>query len=263
MFRTGVEAAGAEGEGAGAGARRVEPVVAVLPPQAHDAEHGPVALLGVRAAPQNSVHELAGRGTGLLGPADEPRRRPLGVGAVGARHVLGDGGRLPIVASPVRRHAAAFEEDLDGRGGVADLDLLAEEVHGQPPNPSHPVQSEPRGGAQARRFVLSLDFGSHHMADDNLKSELDRLKAPGAGCPGIEQNQPGVLAALQALVDPLTHGDPTSPLWWTCKRSPNAMDTGLLQTNACFALQLLKPPTVLRSPPPRVDSLTTSHGEGS
>ena len=56
---------------------------------------------GVRAAPQDAVHELAGRGTGLLGPAEEARRRPLGVGAVDARHVLGDGGRLPVVAAPV------------------------------------------------------------------------------------------------------------------------------------------------------------------
>ena len=44
-----------------------------------------------------------------------------------------------------------------------------------------------------------------------------RIRAPGAGRPGIEQNQPGVLAALEALVDPLTRGDPTSPLRWTCK----------------------------------------------
>ena len=28
--------------------------------------------------------------------------------------------------------------------------------------------------------VLSLDFGSHHMEDDNLKSELERLKAENA-----------------------------------------------------------------------------------
>ena len=34
------------------------------------------------------------------------------------------------------------------------------------------------------------------------------LRAPGAGRPGIEQDQPGVLAALEALVDPLTRGGP-------------------------------------------------------
>ena len=67
-------------------------------------------------------------GPALLGPADEARRRPLGVGAVGARHVVGDGGRPPVVASPVGPHPAPLEEDLDGRRGVADFDLLAEEL---------------------------------------------------------------------------------------------------------------------------------------
>ena len=44
-----------------------------------------------------------------------------------------------------------------------------------------------------------------------------RIRAPGAGRPGVEQKQPGILAALEALVDPLTRRDPTSPLRWTCK----------------------------------------------
>ena len=38
----------------------------------------------------------------------------------------------------------------------------------------------------------------------------------GGGRPRIQQ-QPGIQAALEALVDPLTRGDPTSPLRRTCK----------------------------------------------
>ena len=44
--------------------------------------------------------------------------------------MLGHGGRLSVVAAGMGRHAAALEEDLDGRRGVADLDLLAEELEG-------------------------------------------------------------------------------------------------------------------------------------
>jgi hypothetical protein len=44
-----------------------------------------------------------------------------------------------------------------------------------------------------------------------------RLRRPGAGRPEIETTQPGLRAALEALVDPVTRGDPTSPLRWTCK----------------------------------------------
>lgn len=45
----------------------------------------------------------------------------------------------------------------------------------------------------------------------------DRLRAQGGGRPRIKQLQPGIMAALEHLVDPLTRGDPTSPLRWTCK----------------------------------------------
>ena len=44
-----------------------------------------------------------------------------------------------------------------------------------------------------------------------------RIRRPGAGRPALETQQPGLTAALEALVDPLTRGDPTSPLRWTCK----------------------------------------------
>ena len=44
-----------------------------------------------------------------------------------------------------------------------------------------------------------------------------RVRRPGAGRPGIGQSQPGIKRALEQLVDPLTRGDPGSPLRWTCK----------------------------------------------
>jgi len=44
-----------------------------------------------------------------------------------------------------------------------------------------------------------------------------RIRRPGAGRPRLKNAQPGLAAALEALVDPLTRGDPTSPLRWTCK----------------------------------------------
>jgi transposase len=45
----------------------------------------------------------------------------------------------------------------------------------------------------------------------------DRVRGPGAGRPAIEKSQPGVTEALEQLVDPMTRGDPMSPLRWTCK----------------------------------------------
>ena len=44
-----------------------------------------------------------------------------------------------------------------------------------------------------------------------------RIRGPGAGRPRVQDAQPGVLQALEQLVEPLTRGDPMSPLRWTCK----------------------------------------------
>ena len=44
-----------------------------------------------------------------------------------------------------------------------------------------------------------------------------RIRRVGAGRPPLEKTQPGLKEALEQLVDPLTRGDPLSPLRWTCK----------------------------------------------
>lgn len=44
-----------------------------------------------------------------------------------------------------------------------------------------------------------------------------RVRRPGAGRPPVAVTDPAVVAALDALVDPLTRGDPESPLRWTTK----------------------------------------------
>ena len=49
----------------------------------------------------------------------------------------------------------------------------------------------------------------------------ERVRRPGAGRPSVEQRQPGLNTALEKLVDPMTRGDPTSPLRWTCKSTKN------------------------------------------
>ncbi len=45
----------------------------------------------------------------------------------------------------------------------------------------------------------------------------DRIRQPGAGRPRLQDRQPGLDEALERLVDPVTRGDPMSPLRWTCK----------------------------------------------
>ena len=44
-----------------------------------------------------------------------------------------------------------------------------------------------------------------------------RVRAPGGGRRALTQSDPGLLEALERLIDPATRGDPMSPLRWTCK----------------------------------------------
>ena len=46
---------------------------------------------------------------------------------------------------------------------------------------------------------------------------IGRVRRPGAGRPRLQESQPGLEEALERLVDPVTRGDPMSPLRWTCK----------------------------------------------
>ena len=44
-----------------------------------------------------------------------------------------------------------------------------------------------------------------------------RIRQPGAGRKKITTHDPGLLPALECLIEPETRGDPESPLRWTCK----------------------------------------------
>jgi hypothetical protein len=44
-----------------------------------------------------------------------------------------------------------------------------------------------------------------------------RVRRPGGGRKLLEETDPGLCDALDALIDPMTCGDPESPLRWTCK----------------------------------------------
>ena len=48
-----------------------------------------------------------------------------------------------------------------------------------------------------------------------------RSRRAGGGRKGVLEKDPGLAAALDALVDPTTRGDPESPLRWTCRSTRN------------------------------------------
>ena len=76
------------------------------------------------------------------------------------------------------------------------------------------------GGDALVSDATGLSRPTIHKGRRELESggaERGRIRRAGAGRPGIKQSQPGIKQALEKLVDPVTRGDPQSPLRWTCK----------------------------------------------
>lgn len=78
----------------------------------------------------------------------------------------------------------------------------------------------------------------------------DRVRRPGAGRKPLEENDATLIRDLDAMVDPVTVGDPMSPLRWTCKsvrqltealaekgHRINRTKVGEILTNAGYSLQ--------------------------
>ena len=51
-----------------------------------------------------------------------------------------------------------------------------------------------------------------------------RIRRPGGGRRAVTVTDPTLLAALMALIEPATRGDPESPLRWTCKSTATLAD---------------------------------------
>jgi hypothetical protein len=104
----------------------------------------------------------------------------------------------PVMDERTRRLWAGAEAEALGWGGIR---LVA------------------RATGLARMTVQNGAREIREQAADapTLPPEMQRVRRPGAGRPPILDRFPGLKEDLEALVDPLTRGDPESPLRWTCK----------------------------------------------
>ena len=91
-----------------------------------------------------------------------------------------------------RRRWAALEARAAGRGGIAAV-----------------VRATDVSESTVRRGLAELDSG--------VELEPGRVRARGAGQVPILVREAGLEADLDRLIDPVTRGDPESPLRWTSK----------------------------------------------
>jgi len=103
---------------------------------------------------------------------------------------------VPLMNERMRRQWAASEATAYGWGGLQAV-------------------------AQATGMsATTIRKGQVELAERAARPEMAiglRLRRPGAGRKSKTDEDPELVEALEKLVDPVTRGDPESPLRWTCK----------------------------------------------
>lgn len=77
------------------------------------------------------------------------------------------------------------------------------------------------GGVSLVARATGISRRAIHRGLNELKEKkglsADRIRKPGGGRKSATHHHPDLLEKLERLVEPLTRGDPESPLRWTCK----------------------------------------------
>jgi hypothetical protein len=101
----------------------------------------------------------------------------------------------PVLDERARRLWAATEAHAIGRGGVSRV-------------------SEATG---LSRITIRVGLNELQSTPPGRVDVAGRIRKPGGGRKPLTEHAPTLLHALETLVDPVTRGDPMSPLRWTCK----------------------------------------------
>jgi hypothetical protein len=67
------------------------------------------------------------------------------------------------------------------------------------------------------RTTITAGLRELTLPKEDREWEASRVRRPGGGRKALTETDLGLLAALEALIEPATRGDPQSPLRWTCK----------------------------------------------
>jgi Rhodopirellula transposase DDE domain len=102
----------------------------------------------------------------------------------------------PLMDERMRRQWAAAEADELGWGGVSAVAAAT---------------------GLSRTTITAGLRELRHRAEHPDEPASPRIRRPGGGGRWLDDTDPGLVPALEALVDPVTRGDPDSPLRWTCK----------------------------------------------
>jgi len=103
----------------------------------------------------------------------------------------------PFLDERMRRLVAAAESDAIGYGGVSTVARAT--------------------GVSRRAITEGIKELKQRKRASRVPPMQPRIRRQGAGRKRAMDKDPNLLADLDRLVDPVTRGDPESPLRWTCK----------------------------------------------
>lgn len=106
----------------------------------------------------------------------------------------------PLMDERLRRVWAGLEAEIYGDGGIAAVERA-----------TGLSRTTIRAGRDELRAGLSSE-------------DVVKVRRSGAGRPRLEDVNPELMIALESLVDPVTRGDPESPLRWTSKSTRRLSD---------------------------------------
>src|SRR4051812_20316233 len=107
----------------------------------------------------------------------------------------------PVLDERVCRLWAATEARAIGRGGITRV-----------------AEATGLSRVTIRAGLNELDLP---VTATDRRAATERIRRPGGGRKPLTDQDPDLLHALETLVDPVTRGDPMSPLRWTCKSAAN------------------------------------------
>ena len=114
----------------------------------------------------------------------------------------------PVLDERVRRQWAAAEASTHGWGGITTVSAAT---------------------GLARNTIAAGLRELEHRHEHPDEPVATRLRCVGGGRKALTETDPGLLQALDALVDPVTRGHPESPLRWTCKSTRKLAEELLAQ----------------------------------
>jgi hypothetical protein len=139
-----------------------------------------------------------------------------------------------VMDERVTRLWAAAEAEAIGYGGIAAV-----------------VEATGLSKSRVRAGLRDLAENATNPPADPPRAQ--RVRRPGAGRPPLEEKDPTLVSDLELLVDPVTRGDPESPLRWTCKSKEklatelqamghrvSATKVGLLLHELDYSLQVVR-----------------------